>query len=180
MTDTRLDAALAARVAETLSAQTKLRGEVQLVAGNVNQVQPMLERAGGMVAMDAGTKAGLLSGLEVRKPKLSRTGFFISPDKRGRTATMYRLDEQSGLRDDAMGPIPVTEPRFCQGGAGLVSTVDDYLRFARLLMGDGSVDGVAVEQLGRIGPQRGAGAAHACASRPAASSQASTAAARLG
>ncbi len=34
----------------------------------------------GMVAMDAGTKAGLLSGLEVRKPKLSRTGFFISPE----------------------------------------------------------------------------------------------------
>lgn len=34
----------------------------------------------GMVAMDAGTKAGLLSGLEVRKPRLSRTGFFISPE----------------------------------------------------------------------------------------------------
>jgi Putative peptidoglycan binding domain/Trypsin-like peptidase domain len=31
----------------------------------------------GMVAMDAGTKAGLLSGLEVRRPKLSRTGFFV-------------------------------------------------------------------------------------------------------
>jgi peptidoglycan hydrolase-like protein with peptidoglycan-binding domain len=34
----------------------------------------------GMAAMDAGTKAGLLSGLEVRKPKLSRTGFFVSAD----------------------------------------------------------------------------------------------------
>ncbi len=34
----------------------------------------------GMVAMDAGTKAGLLAGLEVRKPKLSRTGFFVSAD----------------------------------------------------------------------------------------------------
>ena len=34
----------------------------------------------GMVAMDTGTRAGLLSGLEVRKPKLSRTGFFISPE----------------------------------------------------------------------------------------------------
>ena len=34
----------------------------------------------GMVAMDTGTKAGLLSGLEVRKPRLSRTGFFISPE----------------------------------------------------------------------------------------------------
>src|SRR6185295_8696482 len=28
------------------------------------------------------------------------------------------------------------------GGAGLWSTVDDYLRFARLFLGDGSVDGV--------------------------------------
>jgi S1-C subfamily serine protease len=34
----------------------------------------------GMAVMDAGTKAGLLSGLEVRKPKFSRTGFFISAD----------------------------------------------------------------------------------------------------
>jgi peptidoglycan hydrolase-like protein with peptidoglycan-binding domain/S1-C subfamily serine protease len=34
----------------------------------------------GMAVMDAGTKAGLLSGLEVRKPKLSRTGFFISTE----------------------------------------------------------------------------------------------------
>jgi Trypsin-like peptidase domain len=31
----------------------------------------------GLVPMDAGTKAGLLSGLEVRRPKLSRTGVFI-------------------------------------------------------------------------------------------------------
>ncbi len=34
----------------------------------------------GMAVMDAGTKAGLLSGLEVRKPKFSRTGFFISTE----------------------------------------------------------------------------------------------------
>ena len=31
----------------------------------------------GMVALSADTKAGLLSGLEVRKPKFSRSGFFI-------------------------------------------------------------------------------------------------------
>lgn len=34
----------------------------------------------GMVAMDAGTRSGLLAGLEVRRPKLSRTGFFVSAD----------------------------------------------------------------------------------------------------
>ncbi|KAF0113657.1 MAG: peptidoglycan binding domain-containing protein [Rhodobacteraceae bacterium] len=34
----------------------------------------------GMAVMGAETKAGLLSGLEVRKPRLSRTGFFITPE----------------------------------------------------------------------------------------------------
>jgi CubicO group peptidase (beta-lactamase class C family) len=75
---------------------------------------------------------------------MADTGFFISPDKRSRSATMYRLDEETGLQHDAMSPIPVTEPRFCQGGAGLVTTVDDYLRFARMLLGDGDVDGTRV------------------------------------
>ena len=48
----------------------------------------------GMVAMDAGTKAGLLSGLEVRKPKLSRTGFFISPE--GAVLTTVEAVSQCG------------------------------------------------------------------------------------
>ncbi len=48
----------------------------------------------GMVAMDAGTKAGLMSGLEVRKPKLSRTGFFVSAD--GMVATTAEAVAQCG------------------------------------------------------------------------------------
>ena len=75
---------------------------------------------------------------------MADTGFFISGDKRDRAATMYRLDADEGLRHDAMGPIPVKEPRFCHGGASLVSTADDYLRFARMLLGGGEVDGVRV------------------------------------
>jgi CubicO group peptidase (beta-lactamase class C family) len=35
-------------------------------------------------------------------------------------------------------------PIFASGGAGLVSTADDYLRFARMLLGDGTLDGVRV------------------------------------
>lgn len=75
---------------------------------------------------------------------MTDTGFFITPDKRNRAATMYRLDQQNTLQHDVMGPIPVKEPRFCQGGASLVSTADDYLRFARMLLGNGTVDGVRV------------------------------------
>jgi hypothetical protein len=48
----------------------------------------------GMVAMDAGTRAGLLAGLEVRKPKLSRTGFFVSSD--GMVATTVEAVAQCG------------------------------------------------------------------------------------
>lgn len=34
----------------------------------------------GMAMMGADTRAGLLSGLEIRKPRFSRTGFFVTPD----------------------------------------------------------------------------------------------------
>ncbi len=56
---------------------------------------------------------------------------------------MYKLDETMTLQHDVMGPAPITDPPFCTGGAGLWSTVDDYLRFARMLLADGTLDGVA-------------------------------------
>jgi S1-C subfamily serine protease len=34
----------------------------------------------GMVALDAETRAGLIAGLEVRKPRLSRSGLYVSPE----------------------------------------------------------------------------------------------------
>ena len=85
---------------------------------------------------------------------MSDTGFFVSPDKRNRTATMYRLDEQNTLQHDVMGPIPVKEPVFCQGGASLVSTADDYLKFVRMLLGNGAVDGVRVLTPGSVTAMR--------------------------
>jgi CubicO group peptidase (beta-lactamase class C family) len=72
------------------------------------------------------------------------TGFAVTHEGRRRAATMYKLDAANTLRDDAMGPAPVTLPTFCAGGAGLWSTADDYLLFARMLLGDGTVDGVRV------------------------------------
>ena len=72
------------------------------------------------------------------------TGFAVTPAGRRRAATMYRLDANGRLSDDAMGPAPVTLPQFCAGGAGLWTTVDDYLSFARMLLGYGTVDGVRV------------------------------------
>ncbi|HSS23172.1 MAG TPA: serine hydrolase domain-containing protein [Mycobacterium sp.] len=75
---------------------------------------------------------------------MTDTGFFVSAEARGRAATMYRLDEENRLHHDVMGPPNIKPPSFCNAGGGLWSTADDYLRFVRMLLGDGTVDGVRV------------------------------------
>jgi CubicO group peptidase (beta-lactamase class C family) len=72
------------------------------------------------------------------------TGFFVSPEARRRAATMYSLDDNHRLRHGVMGPPHITPPAFCNAGGGLWSTAEDYLRFIRMLLGDGTVDGVRV------------------------------------
>ncbi|OYV23933.1 MAG: hypothetical protein B7W97_01810 [Mycobacterium sp. 20-66-4] len=72
------------------------------------------------------------------------TGFFVSADARRRAATMYSLDEQHRLRHDVMGPPRLQPPSFCNAGGGLWSTANDYLRFVRMLLGEGTIDGVRV------------------------------------
>ena len=75
---------------------------------------------------------------------MADTGFSVGTAGRRRAATMYKLDETMTLQHDAMGPAPITDPPFCTGGAGLWSTVDDYLQFARMLLADGMLDGARV------------------------------------
>ena len=76
--------------------------------------------------------------------QMSDTGFWLTPEQRRRGATMYKLDAQGRLSHDVMGPAPISPPRLSHGGGGLWSTVDDYLRFARMLLASGEIDGVRV------------------------------------
>jgi CubicO group peptidase (beta-lactamase class C family) len=75
---------------------------------------------------------------------MTDTGFFMSPEARGRAATMYQLDDDNQLQHDVMGPPRISPPAFCQGGAGLWSTADDYLRFVRMLLAGGELNGTRV------------------------------------
>ena len=69
------------------------------------------------------------------------TDFYIPPEKRDRASVVYRLEE-----DMSLTPVPFkrhdTPPAYCGGGGGLISTADDYLKFARMMLGKGEVDGV--------------------------------------
>ncbi|MCV7298876.1 beta-lactamase family protein [Mycobacterium barrassiae] len=75
---------------------------------------------------------------------MTDTGFSVGVAGRRRAATMYKLDADMTLQHDVMGPAPITDPPFCMGGGGLWSTVDDYLKFARMLLAGGTLDGVRV------------------------------------
>ncbi|HET6472330.1 MAG TPA: serine hydrolase domain-containing protein [Pseudomonadales bacterium] len=70
------------------------------------------------------------------------TDFFTPRESRHRAAVVYRPD----LAARTLTPLPFPEhdspPTFCSGGGGLISTADDYLKFARMLLGRGAVDGV--------------------------------------
>jgi CubicO group peptidase (beta-lactamase class C family) len=80
---------------------------------------------------------------------MTSTGFTVPPSERDRRAGIYGFDAAGALtRLDAIGRAAVAERpdelTFVSGGAGLWSTVDDYLAFARLFVEDGTVDGATL------------------------------------
>jgi CubicO group peptidase (beta-lactamase class C family) len=70
------------------------------------------------------------------------TDFWCPPHKRDRMAKLYRIDPATDRLQDVSFPHVDAQPAFEAGGGGLISTADDYLKFARLLLGKGEVDGV--------------------------------------
>jgi CubicO group peptidase (beta-lactamase class C family) len=73
---------------------------------------------------------------------MADTDFYIPPEKRDRAAIVYRMVEATGALEPVHFNRADTPPAFCGGGGGLISTADDYLEFARMLLNGGEVDGV--------------------------------------
>jgi CubicO group peptidase (beta-lactamase class C family) len=72
-------------------------------------------------------------------------GFFIPAENRARFATNYRDSPQGELVPSATAagaPTDFTaQPTMPSGGGGLVSTIQDYYRFAQMLANGGQLDG---------------------------------------
>lgn len=86
---------------------------------------------------------------------MADTGFYVPEEKRPRLVTAYEADDNGCLipyRGNHLGIINSMDrkPAFESGGAGLVSTADDYARFARMLMNGGQLDGVRILNPGTI------------------------------
>jgi CubicO group peptidase (beta-lactamase class C family) len=68
------------------------------------------------------------------------TGFSVPPTKVERLATSYWTNFESGafeLYDEAEGGQWSRPPAFPSGGGGLVSTIDDYWAFGRMMLNGG-------------------------------------------
>jgi methyl acetate hydrolase len=98
--------------------------------------------AGKAVEAVSGTTLGRYLSENLLGPLGMRdTGFRIRDDQRARLARVH-----ARLADGTVATefeIPQA-PEFEMGGGGLYSTVGDYLRFARMILGRGTLDGVRV------------------------------------
>ena len=78
--------------------------------------------------------------------KMIDTGFFVPESQRSRFTACYALDAKGKvvLQDDPETSRYLTDPSVKSGGGGLVSTADDYMRFCRMLLNGGELDGARI------------------------------------
>ena len=79
------------------------------------------------------------------------TAFYVPEEKVSRFCACYAIGALGSKITSAQGPTLQDDPRisaylkqptFVSGGGGLVSTATDYMRFARMLLQGGELDGV--------------------------------------
>ena len=78
--------------------------------------------------------------------KMHDTDFHIPESKSARLASCYRFTPTHPMRlvDDPESSPYLNKPTFVSGGGGLVSTMADYLRFCRMLLNGGSLNGARI------------------------------------
>ncbi len=79
--------------------------------------------------------------------KMTDTRYFVPQEDRERFSAMYRLKDNDTLEQlpDSLAKSDYTERwPLTRGGSGLTSTLDNYMRFARMLLNKGTLDSVTI------------------------------------
>ncbi|HEY8936159.1 MAG TPA: serine hydrolase domain-containing protein [Cyclobacteriaceae bacterium] len=79
--------------------------------------------------------------------KLKTTRYYLPEEDRSRFAAWYAKDESGNLNrrsDEDANSFNTNHWPMTPGGFGLTSTLDDYMRFARMLVHKGSFDNVTI------------------------------------
>jgi CubicO group peptidase (beta-lactamase class C family) len=78
---------------------------------------------------------------------MTDSAFYVPEDKWKRLATLYTTKRDAPGIEVSKAPAQESfrkKPALLLGGAGLVSTLDDYSRFCMMLVNDGQLDGVRI------------------------------------
>jgi len=77
---------------------------------------------------------------------MADTAFWCPPERLDRFASCYEAapDGSISLQDDGQKGTYNAPPKLESGGGGLVSTARDYMRFCRMMLGGGTLDGVRI------------------------------------
>ncbi|HBK07696.1 MAG TPA: serine hydrolase [Acetobacteraceae bacterium] len=77
---------------------------------------------------------------------MTDTSFWCPPEKLERLSSCYMPDGAGGIKvqDDAGKSFFAAPPGLESGGGGLVSTAHDYMRFCRMMLAGGTLDGVQI------------------------------------
>jgi len=77
---------------------------------------------------------------------MSDTDFHVPASKAARFAACYAVTPEAGMRlqDDPVRSNYLKSPHLVSGGGGLVSTIDDYLKFCRMLLAGGTFNGARI------------------------------------
>jgi len=135
----------------TLEAMNKL-GDCALAfhPGTAWQYGTSADVLGAVVEVVSGMRFGEFLYNEMFKPLgMMDTGFWLPEEKRKRLVKTYANNENGELelyKGNHLGIVHQMDrdPAFESGGAGLASTIDDYAKFAKMLMNEGSLDGIQI------------------------------------
>jgi CubicO group peptidase (beta-lactamase class C family) len=105
-----------------------------------------MEVAGVLISRASGKSFGDFLKERIFEPLgMKDSAFYVPAEKQRRLPACYFRDPQTGVFsefDPSGGTGFLSPPSFEAGGGGLVQAIDDYLVFARMLLGKGEVDGV--------------------------------------
>lgn len=101
---------------------------------------------GGVIEAVSGRRFGEFLEEELFRPLgMKDTGFFVPQEKKCRFARNYIWNEEAGglapYEDSHIGEYYGEDVAFESGGAGLVSTIDDYSHFAQMMVQKGEYNG---------------------------------------
>lgn len=105
---------------------------------------------GAIVEIVSGMRFGEFLKKEIFEPLgMKDTAFYVPKEKSDRLAKTYMADGMGGLALYTGNYLGINQsmdrdPAFESGGAGLVSTIDDYSKFSLMLMNGGSLNGTRI------------------------------------